>query len=498
MNHFLGAEQFDFEGANEMGLDDILNYDEWMNQDTLNFGDIGDLDLDVFMDTIIEPAAEPAYPDPDQVLINVGGPYWADPMPSDNLALGATQAPGPGAPISNGSQSQQEKSQLIGYSSRVKDCGDQLKTRNDEDKGKQDPSLLAEDSIKVSASYGDYDGIKGGEADGYQNNDYFKALSDSEANVDQTEAGASDAPMTPPAEAAQALDTFQTVSSWPYSNYMIFANYEETFGLRNDIVLGNNFTDHTFALDSEEEPESSQDAESADEAGPSTPIKSPPAGRGVKRDASAVPTPESEGKSLKRLKTNRIRSPTTADETRFHALATSPPTQDYSALFNSYEDMQHSLEITKRLYRSPANLCTTAATDATFPSTNASMIKYVRDVFNAIMDWNHYIEWMQTVPKAVKDARMAQLYPKIDAARAEARRRNGQKGQLVLTVDDLYPTADVKSQHLHDWMQQQVAVLGRPCNNYAAETLAWQLVHAAINAQQGMGQSVSWTASDGA
>lgn len=123
---------------------------------------------------------------------------------------------------------------------------------------------------------------------------------------------------------------------------------------------------------------------------------------------------------------------------------------------------------------------------------------YVTKVYDAIIDWSDYIEWMQVVPADVRRQRADQLVQRfLDQERA--RKRGAEAAGSALSISDMLPPAHVKRMYLTDVAAQQREVLGgRPLNHFNASCLAWLLVDSAAAAQQGNARCRPWTTNDGA
>lgn len=166
--------------------------------------------------------------------------------------------------------------------------------------------------------------------------------------------------------------------------------------------------------------------------------------------------------------------------------------------YDNIESVKNVLEEAKALYSKPYGDCTQPgdhqSADHSFPRTAAHWQIYVRQIKMAIMDWNHYIEWMQVVDRATKEKRATELVNKIENHERMKRDFPNQIHHNALQVVDLIPQHPIQK----TIEAQQSEVLGRPCNNFTAECLAWKLVEAAIESQQGKAHNLPWTTNDGA
>lgn len=202
----------------------------------------------------------------------------------------------------------------------------------------------------------------------------------------------------------------------------------------------------------------------------------------------------------RRVKKNRVFNPVqTPEQQQLLDIATAPLNQESigGLRFDSFRECTNAFSMTRELFRKPLTECTDPATDETFPASDQQFKNLVARIFAAIMDWNSYIEWMQVVPKDIRECRSNELVAKID--QHEALRKSGAHvTDCALEVRDLIPTAAIREAHMTDVESQQVEVLGRACNGFTAECLAWKLVAAAMDAQQGWSGSTAWTTNDGA
>jgi hypothetical protein len=173
--------------------------------------------------------------------------------------------------------------------------------------------------------------------------------------------------------------------------------------------------------------------------------------------------------------------------------------------FISLQDFQVNHARLEEMYRKRTQECSfpypgvdgCQDVDSTFPQTDEDYRKYVEIVKNAILDWTRYIEWMQCVPKKVKEARSSELVAKVEAHDALKKAPNSSIPPTAnaLEIPDLIPPRGLVMPRLD---KQHKHLLGRACNALAAECLSWQLVQAAMESQQGRAGSLHWTTNDGA
>lgn len=205
----------------------------------------------------------------------------------------------------------------------------------------------------------------------------------------------------------------------------------------------------------------------------------------------------------RRWKKNKVYNPVeTPEQQQFLEIATAGVNQgggrsSSPLMFGSIRECMEALVRAETLFLKPCSECTTPASDETFPQTDEQMKALVGKVFAAIMDWGSYIEWMQVVPRHIKEARSNELVAKIDQHEAQ-RKRGAPVTDYALEVRDLMAPVEMRRAHMADLEQQQREVLGRPCNAFSASCLAWKLVAAAMQAQQGRSGSTAWTTNDGA
>lgn len=224
-----------------------------------------------------------------------------------------------------------------------------------------------------------------------------------------------------------------------------------------------------------------------------TPIKRPlsPYEEMTPRGTLTVPEPG------RRWKKNKVYNPVETDQQRLLEAATSVDLISSSLSFNSMAECRSVLEQSEDLFKKPLSDSTTPASDSTFPETDHEMKDLVFKIYTAIMDWASYIEWMQIVPKPIKEFRSAELVEKIE--QHETLRKQGrQVTENALQIRDLIPPESIRQEHMTDVKTQQREVLGRVCNALSAECIAWKLVQAAMESQQGRAGSMPWTTNDGA
>ena len=200
--------------------------------------------------------------------------------------------------------------------------------------------------------------------------------------------------------------------------------------------------------------------------------------------------------------TSRIKKPKitysvrTQEEHDLQKRCESTGVQMTGLICQSREQFNRMYEMTEKFYRKPSECCTNPSNDDTFPSTDEHYRHYVHQLKDAIMCWDAFIEWRQTLDKKTKSQKT-----NLQVARVEDHEVRKKQGLPVhdnaLTIRDLLPGEEDCSLYLQNVGQLHTHVLGRVCNDWCAESFAWQLLEAAMNAQQGLTMSMPWTTNDG-
>lgn len=131
-----------------------------------------------------------------------------------------------------------------------------------------------------------------------------------------------------------------------------------------------------------------------------------------------------------------------------------------------------------------------AEPDGTFPKSDFDKQQMVRQIHDAIMDWSGFIEWMQVLPKDVKEKQEVKLKKKL------ADRRGAKSSQRILSPEDMSPETEVREEYMsaNCVRANQTKILGRQFDkNICVEMLSWMLLHAAMRAQRRHTGAVDWT-----
>lgn len=204
------------------------------------------------------------------------------------------------------------------------------------------------------------------------------------------------------------------------------------------------------------------------------------------------------GRRIKKTKAhNPVENP--ADRTLLNKMS-AKLFEDQPLIYSDIESVRSMLSHAEELHRKPLGDCTQPGTqhsaDTSFPQNPGQWRVYVQQVMSAIMDWSSYIEWRQVLDRGAKEHYERPLIEKIERHERLKKRNRLPVQEHALVTRDLVSTPEVLP-FLGPIERQMTEVLGRTCNAFAAECLAWKLVEAAIESQQGNAHNAPWTNNDG-
>lgn len=173
-----------------------------------------------------------------------------------------------------------------------------------------------------------------------------------------------------------------------------------------------------------------------------------------------------------RRKKARKFSPTTAEITpenkAIQDKSKESPTRVFQELFKSKHHADKSLETIIELHRKPVSDCSFPADDESFPKTDEEYRQRVRQVFDAICDWSHILEWRTVLPKGQEN--------RISAEFSQDRPERRQGESMDDPLADFMPTEAELVKILPPVEDQQRRVLRQIPNDQTIEWISWGIV----------------------
>uniref|UniRef100_A0A8H7N6J6 Uncharacterized protein n=1 Tax=Bionectria ochroleuca TaxID=29856 RepID=A0A8H7N6J6_BIOOC len=171
------------------------------------------------------------------------------------------------------------------------------------------------------------------------------------------------------------------------------------------------------------------------------------------------------------------------------------------------------------LFHKKPEKCTYPYNDETFPLTDAEWCFYALLIYNAMVNWESYQEWMKCLPDELcnKKQRLLNKKCKMRMERRveilQARQSNNASAsdggsiradeaddedvnRPILELADLLPTPE-EAKEMPSLAHQQEKILGRTLNTEIASGESWRLLDCAVAAQQGRSGVRPGTGKDG-
>lgn len=214
-----------------------------------------------------------------------------------------------------------------------------------------------------------------------------------------------------------------------------------------------------------------------------------------KRPASPVPLPSVDKgtgprakKRLVKQQPSRSKADMAPAEQRLVGLIESEGTGVYHRHISCIDEATANAALLRRLYQRSPELCTTPATDNTFPTTRDDCLAYVAQLYAAIWDWRDYLEMDKGLEGDGKN----------DTKRKLATAKNMETLFRAQQLPEGDPARAALLASLPSVAMQQKKVLCRIPANYLVEHLCWQLLSYAEQAQRGVALVDFWSGTDGA
>ncbi|KAI9163887.1 hypothetical protein HJFPF1_05517 [Paramyrothecium foliicola] len=212
------------------------------------------------------------------------------------------------------------------------------------------------------------------------------------------------------------------------------------------------------------------------------------ASRGRAESAQRLTEPISR---RRHIKAQRTREPQTQEELDLEANGRTPATAQFQAYFSNEVDAAEKFQRSMELYRKLPEQCTFPADDRTFPQTDEAKKELVKKIFDAINDWSSYREWPQVVSVEARDRFIDEwLVKNASPPKSSA--------HTVIPADELRPDPEELARMVPSLKKQQTIVISRELNDQMVEWISWDLLKAAMAAQQGLTQIPQWCIADGA
>ncbi|CAH0025401.1 unnamed protein product [Clonostachys rhizophaga] len=173
----------------------------------------------------------------------------------------------------------------------------------------------------------------------------------------------------------------------------------------------------------------------------------------------------------------------------------------------------------KRLFHKKPERCTYPNNDETFPRTDAEWWFCALLIYNAMVNWESYQEWMKCLPEKLRNKKQQLLIEEYRRRRErrveilQARQSNNasssdggsiradeadheEVNRPIPELADLLPTPE-EVEDMPSLADQQKKVLGRTLNTETASEESWRLLKCAFEAQQGRSGARPGTGKDG-